>query len=86
MKSSTATSRRPISWCLQRQGDQTRRLDARQGPDRHVARQVTQLGELVGDVRYMSPERTRSDAEVDGRSDIYSLAHRLRPAHRPAAV
>jgi serine/threonine protein kinase len=28
---------------------------------------------LVGDVLYMSPERTRSASEVDGRSDIYSL-------------
>jgi len=38
-----------------------------------LARQITRRGELVGDVLYMSPERTRSEAEVDGRSDIYSL-------------
>jgi serine/threonine-protein kinase len=38
-----------------------------------LARQVTRPGQLVGDVLYMSPERTRSEAEVDGRSDIYSL-------------
>jgi len=38
-----------------------------------LARQITRPGELVGDVEYMSPERTRSAAEVDGRSDIYSL-------------
>jgi serine/threonine protein kinase len=35
--------------------------------------QITRPGELVGDVSYMSPERTRSNADVDGRSDIYSL-------------
>ena len=30
-------------------------------------------GELVGNVAYMAPERTRSDADVDIRADIYSL-------------
>ena len=30
-------------------------------------------GELVGNVAYMAPERTRGDAEVDIRADIYSL-------------
>jgi len=35
------------------------------------AEQITRPGELVGDVHYMSPERTRGNAdEVDGRSDI----------------
>jgi serine/threonine protein kinase len=38
-----------------------------------LARQITRPGELLGDVNYMSPERTRSAAEVDGRSDLYSL-------------
>jgi serine/threonine protein kinase len=38
-----------------------------------LARQITRPGELVGDLMYMSPERTRSEAEVDLRSDIYSL-------------
>ncbi len=39
-----------------------------------LAQQVTRPGALVGDVNYMSPERTRSSTEgVDGRSDIYSL-------------
>src|ERR1700736_4497671 len=38
-----------------------------------LARQITRPGELLGDVRYMSPERTRESAGVDGRSDIYSL-------------
>jgi serine/threonine protein kinase len=34
---------------------------------------LTRPGELVGAVEYMSPERTRGDAPVDGRSDVYSL-------------
>jgi serine/threonine protein kinase len=38
-----------------------------------LAEQITGQGELVGDVRYMSPERTHGTAAVDGRSDIYSL-------------
>jgi serine/threonine protein kinase len=39
-----------------------------------LAQQVTQPGQLVGDVNYMSPERTRSSMEgVDGRSDVFSL-------------
>jgi serine/threonine protein kinase len=37
------------------------------------AQALTRPGELVGAVEYMSPERTRGDAPVDGRSDIYSL-------------
>jgi serine/threonine protein kinase len=35
--------------------------------------QITRPGELIGDVAYMSPERTRGTAEIDSRSDIYSL-------------
>ncbi|HXG11732.1 MAG TPA: serine/threonine-protein kinase [Gemmataceae bacterium] len=39
-----------------------------------LAYQITRPGELVGDVNYMSPERTRSQsAEVDSRSDLFSL-------------
>jgi serine/threonine protein kinase len=37
------------------------------------ARQITRPGELLGDVTYMSPERTRGEGEVDGRSDLYGL-------------
>jgi serine/threonine protein kinase len=39
-----------------------------------LAEQITRPGELIGDIAYMSPERTRgSTAQVDCRSDIYSL-------------
>jgi serine/threonine protein kinase len=39
-----------------------------------LAQQITRPGELVGDVTYMSPERTRAQTdEVDGRSDLYGL-------------
>ena len=37
------------------------------------ARQITQPGQLVGDLAYMSPERTHSDGVVDTRSDLYGL-------------
>jgi hypothetical protein len=39
-----------------------------------LAEHITRPGELVGDIAYMSPERTRgTSTPVDGRSDIYSL-------------
>jgi serine/threonine protein kinase len=38
-----------------------------------LAQQVTRPGELIGDVHYMAPERTREGAKIDGRSDIYGL-------------
>jgi serine/threonine protein kinase len=39
-----------------------------------LAQEITKPGELVGDVNYLSPERTRGVAsEVDGRSDLFSL-------------
>jgi serine/threonine protein kinase len=41
------------------------------------AQQITKPGQLVGDLIYMSPERTGSDATVDTRSDIYSLGATL---------
>lgn len=41
------------------------------------ARQITRPGELVGNIAYMAPERTRSDAEVDTRADIYGLGATL---------
>lgn len=37
------------------------------------ARQITQPGQLIGDVPYMSPERTRAQAALDERSDLYGL-------------
>ena len=41
------------------------------------AKAITKPGELVGDLVFMAPERTRSDAAVDTRSDIYSLGATL---------
>jgi serine/threonine-protein kinase len=39
-----------------------------------ASQQVTKPGEVVGDLTYMSPERTRGTTEgVDGRSDLFSL-------------
>jgi serine/threonine protein kinase len=38
-----------------------------------LAQQITRPGELVGEVAYMAPERTRGLTEVDGRSDLYGL-------------
>jgi serine/threonine protein kinase len=42
-----------------------------------AAQQVTRPGELVGDVAYMSPERTRGTTELDARSDLYGLGATL---------
>jgi len=38
-----------------------------------MCQQITKPGELVGDIGYMSPERTRGTGEVDVRSDLYGL-------------
>ena len=37
-----------------------------------LAEQITKPGEILGDVRFMAPERTASQ-NIDGRSDLYSL-------------
>lgn len=42
-----------------------------------LAKQVTQPGQLVGSLPYMSPERTRDDQAVDHRSDLYGLGATL---------
>jgi len=41
------------------------------------AKQITRPGELVGNLAYMAPERTRSDVEADTRADIYGLGATL---------
>ena len=40
-------------------------------------KQITRPGELVGDVNYMSPERTGGPEEADTRSDLYGLGATL---------
>jgi serine/threonine protein kinase len=42
-----------------------------------LAQQVTRPGQLIGDLPYMSPERTRQGAAVDCRSDLYGLGATL---------
>ncbi|MFI5459077.1 MAG: protein kinase [Isosphaerales bacterium] len=41
------------------------------------AKLITKPGELVGNVAYIAPERTRSDVEPDTRADIYGLGATL---------
>jgi serine/threonine protein kinase len=41
--------------------------------DATQAQQITRPGEILGDVAYMSPERTRGSGDVDGRADLYGL-------------
>jgi serine/threonine protein kinase len=38
-----------------------------------LAQQVTQPGQIMGSIPYIAPERTKADAPVDTRSDIYGL-------------
>ncbi len=38
-----------------------------------LAQQITKPGEILGDLRYMAPERTGGGTNVDARSDLYSL-------------
>jgi serine/threonine protein kinase len=38
-----------------------------------LAQQITRLGEVVGELGYLPPERARGTADVDGRSDLYGL-------------
>ena len=42
-----------------------------------LAKQVTQPGQLIGDLPYMSPERTSDSASADQRSDLYGLGATL---------
>jgi serine/threonine protein kinase len=38
-----------------------------------LAQQITRPGEVLGDIRYMAPERTQGSEQVDARSDLFSL-------------
>jgi serine/threonine protein kinase len=42
-----------------------------------LAKQITRPGEILGDVAYLSPERTRGTTDVDHRSDLYGLGATL---------
>lgn len=42
-----------------------------------LAKQLTRAGQLLGDVRYLAPERTLPGAVVDARADLYSLGATL---------
>ena len=42
-----------------------------------LAQQVTRPGQIIGEVQYMSPERTRDPLNVDHRSDLYGLGATL---------
>jgi serine/threonine-protein kinase len=51
-----------------------------------ASEQITRPGELVGDVEYMSPERTRGETSVDLRGDLYGLGatvYALLTGHAP---
>jgi serine/threonine protein kinase len=51
-----------------------------------ASEQITRPGELVGDVEYMSPERTRGETAVDPRGDLYGLGatvYALLTGHAP---
>lgn len=41
--------------------------------DDTIGQQITQPGQLIGDLAYMSPERTLENMPVDTRSDLYGL-------------
>ncbi|HEV3143961.1 MAG TPA: FHA domain-containing serine/threonine-protein kinase [Gemmataceae bacterium] len=47
---------------------------ALEGP---MAKQITRPGQILGDVRYMSPERTRGVTDLDARADLYGLGATL---------
>jgi serine/threonine protein kinase len=42
-----------------------------------LAQQITRPGEILGDVSYLSPERTRGVTDIDHRSDLYGLGATL---------
>ena len=43
----------------------------------NMAQQITRSNEVLGDLRYMSPEQTFGPERLDARSDLYSLGAML---------
>ncbi|MEQ1904309.1 MAG: FHA domain-containing serine/threonine-protein kinase [Pirellulaceae bacterium] len=55
--------------------------------DGEMAVEITQPGQLMGEIEYLAPERTMADSEIDIRSDIYGLGatcYALLTGHPPA--
>jgi serine/threonine protein kinase len=52
-----------------------------------LAVEITQPGQLIGEIEYLAPERTMADGEIDIRSDLYGLGatcYALLTGHSPA--
>jgi serine/threonine protein kinase len=61
---------------LIRKGDEVAKLGdliLAKALDGIMARQVTRPGQILGNIAYMPPERTRDDVTIDTRADVYSL-------------
>jgi serine/threonine-protein kinase len=55
--------------------------------DGELAVEITQPGQLIGEIEYLAPERTMAESVIDIRSDIYGLGatcFALLTGHPPA--
>ena len=74
---------------MQRKGDKVVKLcdlTLAKALEGTMARQVTAPGQMIGDLPYMSPERTRDGADVDIRSDLWPGRDALCVANRTTTV